>query len=1214
MSPGQGQEPNFIILCVCTLNLNSIFFLSIRHHLQAQKQQEELTHNEARNTAPPPPVRENIPKSFMPDSSRSSNTSGGSDSNLSRLMPSHISMRQQLLRRIWSKEYRRYDRTSSLSPPMRRSSRRMQFDTPPSPEVCKECERLELEYRKSSPELAHTNSPTHRIQQRLSLPERPERIESSQTISSAFNSHIASARPVRSNISTGTSVSSIGAAPSDSLDDVVTATINSNAGSGEPPTLEKDNVYYVEIDDDQIHITTASTTATGNSNGSGRSVYYSSTHIESINSRSNDENDNTRSVQMLSESEVKELSTVGRPVVATASTATFATASATTDADGGDSNNNPSDTKSDNTIDKYISTLLIDNLNNVIVEDKVNDLQQYETHSIQHDSTKVIRATKANSLQGQIQRSTEVVSPQYTANDQIVYFPRYAPADSPENMSECSGKYSNDTDGFELPQDYIITMNPGSNYVENGNQKMVVRRFVDMPRTESLEVQPSSASAPDENVRIESDDDVSLVDSLDDPVFGSKKDNNSGNELSPRVPFEKSEAFFVSMAESEDQPVDQHESPRLNTSIASSMPDKLREKLEKRQDDMQRKRKEEEEERRYQWSYTTEPKQERRRKTGATAIHINNQFKPSKMMAATSVSTTVSTSSEFEPTTMALKSKERFLRSEIGLLESYTIDAQGNLQFKLQPTAPVAVRSVRKSISDGNSNRNVVHHTVMKRISSNKPQLKKKEMPKRLPSKATSKDNQSNSQKSSSQTRASKKSTPVVKDVQQMTLYHQSHSDIVTPDADCGPRRMYQKTEIRDGDKRIEILEIVECLNSSPESTEVSSSANSSSFTPTLPLKYSKLSRIPVPVASLSASSRSRTKDTSPHKTARSLSSRDSMHSTGASQFIKNLQQMGNNSRVDQIIADLLIEALNHSSEFDIEFVKTPIDSHSGSDTVSKRNKISRRNVNNSSGKRSVCSGKYQRVFDAIPEEKSGLSVDSSNEDRAADLVVNGISSKISTAQSMDKLSSAISTTITTHSSQSNLSTITNSPNESKATPVHVPEPNTQPLSSERFGNDIETFVENSSNVEVILDTSTFLVPSTTADMSTASHISTGKPSISTVSTITNGTGQSSTVSTSFAKPAIVPSLSTASTLESDTQTSEISSVINTAPSKTEENQSSPRVNLPRGRAAIESDHIETDAWFDCFGRRHTDSPIVDNNPPPDKGTIRFLSKTRLFA
>lgn len=94
-----------------------------------------------------------------------------------------------------------------------------------------------------------------------------------------------------------------------------------------------------------------------------------------------------------------------------------------------------------------------------------------------------------------------------------------------------------------------------------------------------------------------------------------------------------------------------------------------------------------------------------------------------------------------------------------------------------------------------------------------------------------------------------------------------------------------------------------------------------------------------------------------------------------------------NNSKVDQIIADLLIEALNHSTDIGIEFIKTPQSSSSSSShshikvNPSKRMSLGSRRSNAitigsgsvNSGKRSAHnSAKYQQVFDSIPEEKSG--------------------------------------------------------------------------------------------------------------------------------------------------------------------------------------------------------------------------------------------------
>lgn len=108
---------------------------------------------------------------------------------------------------------------------------------------------------------------------------------------------------------------------------------------------------------------------------------------------------------------------------------------------------------------------------------------------------------------------------------------------------------------------------------------------------------------------------------------------------------------------------------------------------------------------------------------------------------------------------------------------------------------------------------------------------------------------------------------------------------------------------------------------------------------------------------------------------------------------------MNNNSKVDQIIADLLIEALNHSTDIGIEFINTPQNLTSQSNIklnpTKKMNLSSRRSSNGiaisgssasvGSGKRSAhSSAKYQQVFDSIPEEKSSSqSIDSPNDENA---------------------------------------------------------------------------------------------------------------------------------------------------------------------------------------------------------------------------------------
>lgn len=185
-------------------------------------------------------------------------------------------------------------------------------------------------------------------------------------------------------------------------------------------------------------------------------------------------------------------------------------------------------------------------------------------------------------------------------------------------------------------------------------------------------------------------------------------------------------------------------------------------------------------------------------------------------------------------------------------------------------------------------------------------------------------------------------------------------------------------------------------MNSSPDSVNPSQSSSSSPQTDSsqpqslierFSAKHS--SRIPVPVLS---KNRSRSRALLNENQQRSLKAqiRDSVgHFSGATL---------NNSKVDQIIADLLIEALNHSTDIGIEFIKTPQNASSQSHIKlnhTRRTSVSTRRPSglaivgsgsSGSGKRSAQgSAKYQQVFDSIPEEKSGsLSYESSNEENSS--------------------------------------------------------------------------------------------------------------------------------------------------------------------------------------------------------------------------------------
>lgn len=196
-----------------------------------------------------------------------------------------------------------------------------------------------------------------------------------------------------------------------------------------------------------------------------------------------------------------------------------------------------------------------------------------------------------------------------------------------------------------------------------------------------------------------------------------------------------------------------------------------------------------------------------------------------------------------------------------------------------------------------------------------------------------------------------------------------------------------------------------------PSQATSSSPPNNATQSQSLVERFSTkhISKIPIPVLAKNKSRKSQLNGNQQRSFKAQI--RDSVsHYNGATL---------NNSKVDQIIADLLIEALNHSTDIGIEFIKTPQNPTSQSHlklNPSKRTSSSTRRTNgvamnaggsSAGGKRSAhSSAKYQQVFDSIPEEKSGsLSMESLNDEHTAPPPVDQ-SSTNSTANPMSETES----------------------------------------------------------------------------------------------------------------------------------------------------------------------------------------------------------------
>uniref|UniRef100_A0A182P624 Uncharacterized protein n=1 Tax=Anopheles epiroticus TaxID=199890 RepID=A0A182P624_9DIPT len=610
------------------------------------------------------------------------------------------------------------------------------------------------------------------------------------------------------------------------------------------------------------------------------------------------------------------------------------------------------------------------------------------------------------------------------------YFPAYGLETDP----------SDNTDIASEPEGLMLgKIGTGSTY-DRGS--VVVPRFSAMPRTESMEVQPSSTNSAEDDVdglgrgagrRLEDDDrddedddDIddsdasSLVDSLDGfgsaqvvdtvprtrqpkqaPNHSSYKPGQGGasttssTDRSPR--HEKGEAFFV--------PIHAEQAAAFKIDervvVADTMPLRIKERLNNRRRLMKWKQEQENLKKQRKMMRLIEQK----RFYGEPAIQVistidkaisRKEFIPPSAKksvfggAANSGTLLRDPPTPSAPTPFrAMKPKKRAggsaLRSELGMLESYKIDGKGNMQ--IQPTGP-----------GGRKGGAAAPAAPPAPAASKSPwgMGAEKRQGKTPHAQSTASTTVGSSARTASTGRTGTGKAPpppatdgrrrqqVLKDVQQMTLYPQAD---LTPDIEGGPRRVYQKTEIQEGDKHIEILEIVECADSAPRNrhgaggrpARVHSAGRrherggSSRGDP----GNRNRSRIPVPIYRFGHYRRStQSRDGSPLST-------------------------GTNPKVERMIADLLLEALTNPEEVGVKLVRTPEALRDGSRSSSSKSRpsgassskksssasstTSGTNGSNSNNHlltpRRTASGRYTQKFEVIPEERSSVSIESSTEE-----------------------------------------------------------------------------------------------------------------------------------------------------------------------------------------------------------------------------------------
>lgn len=969
------------------------------------------------NTRTSSPIKYFIPFTPQPQpppTAMSSNSFGGSGGFLNN----EISMRKQtLLRRMWSREFQHTKYSGSWSPPLKRAthqsqSRLKKFNT--EPEIvsasCEKCKELGVLARTFDEELCESKEDKSQ-QTDFDLEGNPGAAEKTGVASPASSAstvvHSADVKPTDGINNSSPAIDSNG-------NNIVICMTALQEQRIQPHLTDTDEVLSVEIDGNN------NTDVMRHSDRFLRKQY--STQIDD------------RETPEINYKRLRE------------------------------------DNIHDTEIDEYISRMLIDNLNNVIRTVNENLHANGERNLVkidfrpdgggegsegcyynngkfghQHEMSIQMRNakngdTKYNRNSNELETPSDVAVERDRCENADGKPQRLVTPDQNRNQ-HFYGCYvdkslSENSESPELSEQQLeITaiINSGTSYPELSRPETIyVPRHIG-PKTESMEVNPSSSSAQEDDefdgVEDSDEEDISDVDSLDDIVtIRAKKLSDLAHQQHKkaqqlfRQTHLKGQAFFVPIVDTE-QPIDEH------IVVADTMPPALKERLRFRQRLRDTRKQSEMKVKQWRMQKFIERKMGEVKlvnnymedfetgagafkiigmasKKGMGAIETNVYRKESGSAGGWMPKARVSALSA-PPIEPEKSAKSKKLRTEIGMLESYKIDGRGNMQIQ-NPGKPEKVLPKPK-----------IRRTSHTAVSEGKKQTKVKSKTPLVPRMtiASSKRAASNipTSSASSVEAIDVRRRQVMKDVQQMSIYKND----LTPDPDSGPSRKMWKTEIQEGDKHIEILEIVECVDGTSSSSHhqmapehnnfshhlfpPSSSTthnhkyyhlSSSSTHPTIVNKTFSVrttdyghrdsgypSRIPVPVYRYVRAKHYEPRDSSPSNNnySSSTDAEESLTSAGSS---SNKQS----SKVDRMIANLLMEALKSPEDLGIDFVKSPktrkpkrrSQSPAGADSSSTGyytgDSSSRRSASNSAGK-------YQHRFEVIPEEKSSFSVDSSNDD-----------------------------------------------------------------------------------------------------------------------------------------------------------------------------------------------------------------------------------------
>lgn len=444
--------------------------------------------------------------------------------------------------------------------------------------------------------------------------------------------------------------------------------------------------------------------------------------------------------------------------------------------------------------------------------------------------------------------------------------------------------------------DAIADVTVGAGNYARANEQVLVPRFSAFPHTDSMEVNTSSS----DDAEIIGSDCTSLVDSLDDPnsprsILLRRSLNGRRSELvrsaidvldllpesaslDENIPMkDKGESFFIRIKD------DDYDCEKENINVADHMPEKIKERLYRRQ----KKR-----ELRMECARRNKVKRDiDKRKSGDRSTSKRAIEKECMAIINALIDDVIAKIAQDEYTCMRIKKRPTKLainKKDDNQSKKHRLNGPDYL--KVIPKEDV---SPLRTGDDGVFKSNT--HNVIKE--SRKP------------------------------------------------MRHQIHGKLSlvsrpssVTDKDRGPKRFYQKSEIQEGNKFIEILEILEYVNGSRSSTETSPSDENHNYH-----QKNKKSRIPIPVHD-------------------KLNKAVKIEQTGLnSQIVRN----------EQINKTILREK-------DVDILKTI---SSLQNTVVMEDCVPKQSPTEARSRRASLA--FKRSFDVIPEERTSLSMETSDEEQS---------------------------------------------------------------------------------------------------------------------------------------------------------------------------------------------------------------------------------------